>query len=87
MFIPPLPHPFTNTVFRNAVIELELLLDKERDLRVMFEKRSNNAPNKKGTISNQQYQTQQKQMRALQKRLEQLVMVSDNHLFCQYCFD
>ena len=56
------------------VIELELALDKERDVRTMLEKRSNKGGGR-GSVSSSQYQAQQKQMRALQKRLEQLVMV------------
>jgi hypothetical protein len=57
------------------VIELELQLDKERDVSMMLKKRGAAASSGKNSISSAQYQNQQKQMRALQKRLEQLVMV------------
>ena len=69
---------FFNVHIGQKVIELELALDKERDVRNMLEKRSggkNNQKNNRGGISTSQFQAQQKQMRALQKRLEQLVMV------------
>jgi hypothetical protein len=62
----------------DSAIELapdhEFALDKERDVRTMLEKRSNKGGGR-GSVSSSQYQAQQKQMRALQKRLEQLVMV------------
>jgi kinesin family protein 5 len=58
------------------VIQLELALDKERDLRKMLESRAQAAGRGRGGRNAQgPSAAQAKQMKALQKRLEQLVMV------------